>query len=109
MFGFGFQSPLHAEAKEAMEEFARVCPPPSKITKARKPIPENKIAASLESLNKRIASYVQKKRLGVIGRARLAKALQNEMGRLGYPDELSSRVVSAITVNALVAPRRRRD
>ena len=107
MFGFGSHSSLHAEAKEAMEAFSRVCPPPAKVGKGFKPVPENKVAASLESLNIRIAGYVKKTRLGVLGRARLAKALQNEMNRLGYPADLSSRVVSAITVNALVAPDRR--
>jgi hypothetical protein len=72
-----------------------------------KPVPENKVTASLEALNQRMAEYAKNKRLSFIGRARLAKALQNEMNQLGYPADLVSRVVSAVTVNALVAPGRR--
>lgn len=61
----------------------------------------------METLHKRIALYAKEKRLSFIGRARLAKALQNEMNLLGYPADLVSRVISAVTVNALVAPNRR--
>jgi hypothetical protein len=106
MFGFISQLSLQTEARESLEIFARACPPPAKVVK-HKPVPESKVAASLETLHKRIALYAQNQSLSFIGRARLAKALQNEMNRLGYPADLVSRVVSAVTVNALVAPSRR--
>ena len=99
---FGLISPrlsLHNEARETLEAFAKVCPPVDKAAAKHKPVPEKKVAESLELLNKRIADYAQKNRL--------AKALQNEMNQMGYPADLVSRVVSAVTVNALVAPGRR--
>lgn len=106
MFGFISSQSLQAEASEALEAFARVCPPPAKVTKG-KPVPEQKIAESLELLKQRIAAYSKSQRLSFIGRARLAKALQSEMQSQGYPGELVSRVVGAITLGALVAPDRR--
>lgn len=106
MFGFTSSKSLQIEASVALEAFALVCPPPTKVVK-HKPVPENKISASLQALNQRIAAYAKSQRLSFIGRARLAKALQSEMNRLGYPADLVSRVVSAVTVNSLVAPGRR--
>jgi hypothetical protein len=106
MFGIATKKSLQIEAREALEKFARVCPPPAKVVK-HKPVPESKVAASLEALHTRIALYAKQNSLSFIGRARLAKALQNEMNLLGYPTDLVSRVVSAVTVNALVAPGRR--
>lgn len=107
MFGIASTLSLQIEAREALEVFARVCPPPAKVT-SYKAIPQSRVAESLETLNQRIALYAKNKRLSFIGRARLAKALQNEMNLLGYPADLVSRVVSAVTVNALVAPGRRK-
>ena len=106
MFGFISTLSLQIEARESLGAFARVCPPPAKVVK-HKAVPENKVAESLKALHTRIALYAKQNSLSFIGRARLAKALQNEMNQLGYPPDLVSRVVSAITVNALVAPGRR--
>lgn len=106
MFGIASHESLQIEARESLETFARVCPPPAKVVSS-KPVPESKVAASLETLHKRIALYAKEKRLSFIGRARLAKVLQNEMNQMGYPADLVSRVISAVTVNALVAPGRR--
>lgn len=106
MFGFASSQSLQIEASSALEAFAQACPPPAKMAK-QKPVPENKVAASLQALNLRIAEFAINNRLSFIGRARLAKTLQSEMNRLGYPADLVSRVVSAVTVSALVAPGRR--
>lgn len=106
MFGFASQKSLQTEARAALEAFARVCPPPDKAKKA-KPVPEPKIAESLATLKQRMAAYAQSQRLSFIGRARLASALQSEMQSQGYPGDLVSRVVGAVTVGALVAPDRR--
>ena len=107
MLGIVSGKSLQIEAREALEQFARVCPPPAKVVKHKPPVPESKIATSLEALHNRIALYSKNNRLSFIGRARLAKALQNEMNLEGYPAELVSRVISAVTVNALVASGRR--
>lgn len=106
MFGFASQKSLQTEAREALSAFARVCPPPDKVKKG-KPVPEHQVAESLQTLKLRLANYAKGQRLSFIGRARLAKALQSEMQSQGYPGELVSRVVGAITVGALVAPGRR--
>lgn len=107
MFGFASKKSLQIEASAALEVFAQVCPPPAKVAPRSKPVPESRVAESLQALKQRIAAYAKNQRLSFIGRARLAKALQSEMNQLGYPAELVSRVVSAVTVNALVAPGRR--
>jgi hypothetical protein len=106
MFGFISGKSLQAEARAALAEFARVCPPPDKSRKS-KPVAEPKIAESLATLKQRLAAYAKTQRLSFLGRARLAKALQSEMQAQGYPGDLVSRVVGAVTVSALVAPERR--
>lgn len=106
MFGFASQKSLQAEAREALADFARVCPPPDKAKKG-KSVPDPKIAESLETLKQRLAAYAKSQRLSFLGRARLARALQSEMQSHGYPGDLVSRVVGAVTVGALVAPDRR--
>lgn len=106
MFGFASHKSLQAETREALTVFARVCPPPDKAKKT-KPVPEPKIAESLENLKQRMAAYAKSQRLSFIGRARLARTLQSEMQAQGYPGELVSRVVGAVTLGALVAPGRR--
>lgn len=106
MLGFISGKSLQAEAREALADFARTCPPPDKARKD-KPAPEQKIAESLASLKQRLAAYAKVQRLSFLGRARLAKALQTEMQAQGYPGDLVSRVVGAVTVSALVAPERR--
>jgi hypothetical protein len=106
MFGFASNQTLKIESRDALEEFARVCPPPDKTSKPKE-FPQSKVAASLDNLHNRIAHFAQTQRLSFIGRAQLAKALQNEMNQMGYPADIVSQVVSAVTVSALVAPNRR--
>ncbi|TRZ69605.1 MAG: hypothetical protein D4S02_01765 [Rhodocyclaceae bacterium] len=88
-----------------VDAFAQVCPPPARMGK--QPIPQKKVGESLDVLYQQVTKYVMDKRLGFLGRARLAKALQDEMWRHEYPNELVSRVVNAVTMNALVPPDRR--
>lgn len=96
---------MRAEMGAMIETFAQTCPPPAKI--GDRSIPEKKISESLDALYAQVAAYAREKRLGILGRARLAKALQDEMRQQQYPDGLVSRLVNAVTVNALVAPGRR--
>lgn len=104
MFGFLSSKLLRSEVEVLVEAFARVCPPPSKIRNKR--IKEQEVSSSLDELFRHVAAYSRDRRLGILGRARLAKALQDEMRRREYPDDLVSRVVNAVTVNVLVAPGR---
>lgn len=105
MFGFASQQSLQTEARDALLEFARICPPPDKASRP-KSVPQNKVAAALHALHNRIAHFAQTQRLSFIGRARLAKALQSEMNRMGFPAGMVSQVISAVTMNALVTPGR---
>jgi len=104
MFGILSNRLLRKEVGELVEAFARACPPPAKVR--GKPINEREVGNSLEQLFRHVADFARNRRLGILGRARLAKALQDEMRRHEYPDELVSRVVNAVTVNVLVAPGR---
>lgn len=102
MFGFLTSKALRREVGAIVGAFAKVCPPPVKI--GHKPIPEQEVGDSLKILYSQVAAFVRDKRLGILGRARLAKALQDEMRQHEYPDELVSRLVNAVTLNALIAP-----
>lgn len=105
MFGLVSSKSMRAEMGAMIEKFARACPPPAKI--GDRSIPEKKVSESLDALYVQVAAYAREKRLGILGRARLAKALQDEMRHQQYPDGLVSRVVNAVTANALVAPDQR--
>lgn len=100
MLGLFSSAALNSEVETIVGEFVKTCPPP--VTVGRKPMPKAQIESSLQVLYAQVADCVQKRRLGILGRARLAKALQTEMQRYKYPDELVSQLVSAVTVNALV-------
>lgn len=105
MLGFLSGKSLRRDVGVMVQAFVRGCPPPTKI--GHKSISKKKVGESLEALYSQMAVYVRDKRLGILGRARLAKALQDEMRLYEYPDELVSRLVNAVTVNALAVPDRR--
>lgn len=88
------------EAIRLVGGFATVCPPPERVgTKA----PSDKmVAKALDDLSRQTLEFSDEHRLGVIGRARLAKAFQDEMLRMGYPADLVSRITSSLTFNALI-------
>ena len=101
MFASFSKGYLRTEARQIVEAFVVSCPPPSKA--GHKPVSEKNVARSLDALYRQAARLSQEKRLGIWGRARLARALQAELQGLGYPADLVSRVVGAVTVNSLVA------
>jgi len=105
MFGFISGKSLRSEVGVMVGEFARICPPPARLGVKR--VSDGKIEESLGVLYSRVAAFARVSNLGVIGRARLAKALQDEMRRNQYPAELVGRLVNAVTANALVGPVRR--
>lgn len=103
MLGFISTATLKTKANELVQEFARACPPlPRSGTKV---VPEKTVSRALGKLYAEAAAFSHERRLGIFGRARFAKALQNEVRQLGYPTELVTQIVSAVTLNALVAPR----
>jgi len=102
MFGFLSSKSMRTDVGAMVESFARVCPPPAKI--GDRSVPERAINEALDALYRGVAAYAREKHLGVLGRARLAKALQDEMRQQQYPDGLVSRLINAVAVNALVVP-----
>lgn len=103
MLGIVPGSALRAKAVELVTAFARDCP--AAPGEARSAL-ETKVDRALAQLCASTGAYAREQRLGVIGRARLAKALQEELRRTSYSPELVKHVTSAVTVNALVAPGR---
>lgn len=95
---------MHAEAAELIAGFAVACPPPKLIGKRR--IGEKAVAQAMQMLYENTAQLVTRKRLGIFGRARLAKAMQAILREQGYAEELTSRVVGAVTLNSLVTQKR---
>ena len=92
------------------EEFQRVVPLlPGKV-KPGKPLSENEIkAASETALNKFYAAAQRERlhhRLGIIGRARLAFALQQGLLKAGYPSSLVKQVLFAMLASAFVGDKR---
>jgi len=64
------------------------------------------IADRLDTLYDRGRECVQRYRLGIFKRARLALCLQQKLREGGVPQAVTSKLVIAFVTNALVAPRR---
>ena len=96
---------IRNDVRAMIERFAHSCPPPDKFTD--KSATEIMVNKSLDALYVEISTYAREQRLGIFGRARLAKAFQDEMRQQQYSEELVSRLVNAVTVNALVGSDRR--
>ena len=84
------------------DSFSEKLPPPGAKRKAQS---KQKIDAALDSLYRDAAAYRREHRLGILGRARLAKAFQDELLARGYPVELVTKITSAITATALVSDK----
>ena len=80
-------------------EFSLACPPPDK---AFKPITSQIAERALNALCLETGKLVQEQRLGVLRRAALAKSVQSELIGLGYPVDMVTKIVNALTVTALV-------
>ena len=104
MFGYLSSSALRAKALELIDGFAQDCQPSGRP--ASRQVPEQVAGRALDRLCAATAAYCLDKRLGVFGRARLARALQDEMKRRGYAPDLVGKLTSAVTANALAAPGR---
>ena len=105
MFSFLSKNYLLPEAAELIAGFAASCPPPKLIGQQR--VTEKMVAQAMQALYGKTAELVKRKRLGILGRARLAKAIQTILREQGYAEELTAQVVGAVTVNSLVAQNKR--
>lgn len=102
-FSFSAQE-IKETAAQIVGKFIQQCPPQSKVF-GRKGS-ETVIGGALEAIYREASDFAKKRRLGVIGKARFAKAFQDELQRAGYTAELVSKVTTALTVKAFVRTRR---
>lgn len=93
-----------------LDAFTNAVPLHPEGTKARKRPSEKEIALATESGLKKFYAAAraerEQHRLGVIGRARVAFALQQRLLAAGYPAPLVKQVLFAMLVSAFVGGRR---
>lgn len=95
-----FSKRLQDQARELAADFARACPPPDRLGKQI--ISEQRVQAALRTLYTAVSAVSREQGLGVLRRAMLGRAFQQEMIKLGYAPSLVSRVMGSLTINALV-------
>lgn len=90
-------------------EFQRIVPlQPEKVRGGKRPSSTDIQSASEESLRRFYQSAQQERlrhRLGVIGRARVAFALQKHLLAVGYAPDLVKQVLFALLLSAFVADK----
>jgi len=89
-------------ASALADAFSERFPPPGAKRKAQSRL---KIDTALNALYLDAAAFRRKHRLGLLGRARFAKAFQDELLARGYPNDVVMKITSAITATALVSDR----
>lgn len=94
--------PLRDQAAFLAQTFSESCPPPN--TK-RKPLSTQKIDAALDAIYRQAAAFSREQRLGIFGRARFAKAFQDELLSRGYPTDLVMKITGALSATALASDR----
>ncbi|MGB7541311.1 MAG: hypothetical protein WBM28_04755 [Burkholderiales bacterium] len=83
-----------------MQSFSGDCPP----TEAKHKTPSRrKIETALESLYREAAAFSREQRLGIVGRARFAKSIQDGLLGRGYPVDLVMKITSAVSAKALAS------
>lgn len=101
--------PLRERAASLVQSFSDRCPLPGGAK--RKALSSREIEKALESLYREAAAFSREQRLGIVSRARFAKAFQDELLGRGYPADLVMKITSAVSAKALassgerVAPR----
>ncbi len=89
-------SPAEA-ARELARQFARQAP----LDGAIRGDPGQTAEQAIRQLCEAAQRFRATRRLGIIARARFAKALQDELKALGYAPDTVSRVTTAVLVGAL--------
>jgi len=90
--------PLRERADALIQSFSKRCPLPGA---RRKSLSNREIEGALESLYRDAAAFSREQRLGIVGRARFAKAFQDELLGRGYPADLVMKITSAVSAKAL--------
>ena len=83
-----------------MQSFSGNCPPPDARHKS---LSRPKIEKALETLYREAAAFSREQRLGIVGRARFAKAIQDGLLGRGYPVDLVMKITSAVSAKALAS------
>ena len=73
--------PARQRAVSLAQSFSEKCPPPGAKRKAPS---SREIEAALSAIYQKAAAFSRERRLGILGRARFAKAFQDELLGLGY-------------------------
>lgn len=94
--------PLRERAASLVQSFFDKCPLPGAKRKAPS---KREIEMSLEAIYREVAAFSREQRLGIVGRARFAKAIQDELLSRGYPPDLVMKITGAISAKALVRSR----
>jgi hypothetical protein len=92
--------PLRAQAALLVQFFASNCPPPDGKHKS---LSRPKIEKALEALYSEAGAFSREQRLGIVGRARFAKAIQDGLLGRGYPADLVMKITSAVSAKALTS------
>jgi hypothetical protein len=96
--------PLRDRAASLVQSFSAVCPP----AEAKHKMPSRrKIETALEALYREAAAFSREQRLGIVGRARFAKSIQDELLARGYAVDLVMKITSAVSAKALASNKSR--
>lgn len=98
-FGFTSRKSIDEAASRLARQFSESCPP----TPERGRDLEKRMAGALNDLYEGARQFRSECHLGVLNRARYAKAFQDELTRLGYPPDVVTKVTTALVINALSA------
>jgi hypothetical protein len=94
--------PLRERAAILVQSFSANCPPPDS---KHKPLSQPKIEKALEALYREAAAFSREQRLGIVSRARFAKAIQEGLLGRGYPVDLVMKITSAVSAKALASKK----
>lgn len=95
---------LRERAASLVQSFSAACPP----AEAKHKTPSRrKIDKALEALYREAAAFSREQRLGIVGRARFAKSIQDELLSRGYAVDLVMKITSAVSAKALASNKSR--
>lgn len=103
---FLVSTPVQTKVDALLAEFVVACPPPGKATR---PVTSHAVEKALSGLCDETVRLVQERKLGVLRRAAFAKSLQKGLIGAGYPPEMVTKVINALTVSALIGHSAKRQ
>lgn len=95
------KEPIKVFAFQVVDQFQTLCP--SEEQNNKKKLSRKGIKKALTQLYAQISDYVSARKLGVIKRGFLARAIQSEMEKKAYERSLINQVMMAIILNSLTS------